>query len=122
MAHNLTCLKSANPSIPTVQDILVLWLRPLAYDEQRVRRKPDEEDCMSRAVSIAMAFGLDDAPHRALRAGMCNPQSEAYRGVPQQTLLVGIVREQNWLAVVHARTLFLLASGMSVVGSSPGAT
>ena len=95
MANNLACLKSANPSIPLIQGLLTLSLRPLARDEPRLPRKPDEEDYLSRAVSMAMAFGLDDAPRRAVRAGTYDLQSEAYRGVLQQTLLVRVRRGQD---------------------------
>ncbi|KAK1920734.1 hypothetical protein DB88DRAFT_543312 [Papiliotrema laurentii] len=87
MTHNLACLKSANPSIPLIQGFLSLSLRPLTQDEQRLPRKPDEDDYLSRAVSMAMALALNDAPRRALRAGTYDLQSEAYHGVLHQTLL-----------------------------------
>jgi hypothetical protein len=88
MSHNLACLRQGNPSIAIIQGLLILSLRPLSDYEQRLPRKPDEGEYISRAISMAMAFGLDDAPRRALRVRTSDLQSDAFRGVLQQATLV----------------------------------
>ena len=69
LRHNLGCLDSSNPSPSVMLGLFVLSMKPLDPAAARFERHMDGPNHIGRAVSIALSFGLPDAPATAQRSG-----------------------------------------------------